>query len=63
MVDEAKGHMASGNADSTSSPSSIARLYRKKCMCAIEAAMKTSFTKENFGRRFLGCANYRVPTD
>jgi hypothetical protein len=32
-------------------------------MCNIEAAMKTSFTRKNFGKRFLGCANYRVSTD
>jgi hypothetical protein len=41
---------------------SITKLDHKKCLCGIEAAMKTSFTKENFVGRFLGCANYREST-
>jgi hypothetical protein len=48
------------NAESSSSPSIESRVPRKKCLCGLEAPMKTSLTKDNYGRRFLGCANYKV---
>ncbi|KAL2502550.1 uncharacterized protein Fot_36398 [Forsythia ovata] len=31
-----------------------------RCHCGIRCVLKTSWTNENLGRRFLGCYNYRV---
>ena len=32
------------------------------CYCRIKAKMSTAHTMGNYGRRFLGCANYRSDT-
>jgi hypothetical protein len=36
---------------------------KEHMVSGIGATMKTSLTRENFGKRFLGCANYRVSTN
>jgi hypothetical protein len=30
------------------------------CRCGVSAPLKTSFTKDNFGKLFYGCVNYEV---
>ncbi|KAG8371558.1 hypothetical protein BUALT_Bualt13G0100500 [Buddleja alternifolia] len=30
------------------------------CYCEIRAALRTSWTDDNLGRRFLSCLNYRI---
>jgi hypothetical protein len=39
---------------------SEATFGKPMCRCGVPACLKTSFTKENFGRRFYGCVNYDV---
>jgi hypothetical protein len=50
-----------GNAEKNcSSPASRTRSPGNKCLCGLEAPIRTSRTADSYGRRFLGCANYRV---
>ncbi|KAK9683979.1 hypothetical protein RND81_10G178800 [Saponaria officinalis] len=42
----------------SSTPSSLSAHIRKKCHCGFPAAMKTSWTVHNSGRRFFTCKLY-----